>query len=370
MADGCPIPIFAIDMQRRLFLWNRAMELVTGHGRNEVLGRPVDSGMFYDGASRPVLAELVLEMDLSTMAELYGAKRLSASDSIPEAFEAIDTLTFGGSTRTLYFQAARLRDADGRLVGAVETLQNITARAEAERTLLAQREMLRSLGAELIQAEQRMRRRIAHDLHDHVSQDLAAAKIAAGNLRDSVRPEAVGQLDRLVELLDRAIEETSTLTFELSPPILDQRGLVDALEWLAEQFQQRHGLAISYEPQALDGLVALDLRVLLFRATGELLNNVAKHAHATRVRLRVFPAGDQVCVEVADNGQGMAQPWPGQAGRRQGGFGLLSIQERLRPIGGRCEMSSIPGKGTTALLSAPMRTDEKERTDVHPRIAG
>ncbi|MBA4359056.1 MAG: hypothetical protein C0405_15175, partial [Desulfovibrio sp.] len=107
--DGNPIATFVIDRDHRLVHWNRACETLTGVGKQEVLGSAVPSGIFYQGARRPVMADLVLQMDQEALAAYYQGKNLARSPLIPEAFEASDLLTIRGQARHFYFLAARLR---------------------------------------------------------------------------------------------------------------------------------------------------------------------------------------------------------------------------------------------------------------------
>ena len=140
--DSTPIPTFVIDTDHRVIFWNKACEILTGVPGGQCLGKPVDSRIFYPEPSRPVLADLVLTMDHPKIAALYRDKNLSPSAFIPEAFEASDRLTIQGTTRSIYFLAARCRDERGEIVGAIETIQDITKRTQAEAELRASKRLL------------------------------------------------------------------------------------------------------------------------------------------------------------------------------------------------------------------------------------
>lgn len=147
--DGNPIPTFVIDPKHRVILWNRACEILTGVAKAQVLGKPVDSGIFYSGPPRPVLADLVLEMDRDRIMQLYRNKNITASSFIQEAFEASDLLTIQGRTGHYYFLAARFRNAEGEVVAAIETIQDITKRIRAEEALRASRRLLAEVTANI-----------------------------------------------------------------------------------------------------------------------------------------------------------------------------------------------------------------------------
>lgn len=147
--DGNPIPTFVIDTKHRVILWNQACEKLTGVSKAKALGKPIDSGIFYPGPPRPVLADLVLDMDRKRIQGLYGEKKIAASAFIPEAFEATDRLTIQGIPRDIYFLAARCRNADGEVVAAIETLQDITERTRAEEALHASKKLLTEITANI-----------------------------------------------------------------------------------------------------------------------------------------------------------------------------------------------------------------------------
>lgn len=139
--DGNPIPTFVIDKSHKVILWNRACENLTHVPREKVLDRLVDSNIFYPGQDRPLLTDLVLEMDPIAMKKLYGDKGLTANTSMPEAFEVSDLMVVGGVPRHLYFLAARLRDSEGKIIGAIETLQDISERERLEKQFFQAQKM-------------------------------------------------------------------------------------------------------------------------------------------------------------------------------------------------------------------------------------
>ena len=147
--DGTPIATFVIDTEHRVIFWNKACEILTGVPGSQCLGKPVDSRIFYPEPSRPVLADLVLAMDRPKIATLYLNKSLAPSVFIPEAFEASDQLTIQGATRSMYFLAARCRDEHGEIVGAIETIQDITERTQAESNLRASKRQLTEITANI-----------------------------------------------------------------------------------------------------------------------------------------------------------------------------------------------------------------------------
>jgi len=235
------------------------------------------------------------------------------------------------------------REDDAVIVAANERLE----RQVTERTA-----RLRRLSREVTLAEERERRLIAEDLHDHLGQALAILKIRLQRLHaDAMLGGHDQALAELVELSDQAIRYTRSLTFELSPPILYELGLGPALEWFGERVAAKHGLQV--EVRACHcGPLPDDLKVMLWKCARELVHNVVKHAQAHRVTIDLDQHGVQVVLEVADDGRGF-DPTSLQADRGDR-FGLLAIEERLRDDGGGLSIESQPGQGTRARLHADL----------------
>lgn len=233
------------------------------------------------------------------------------------------------------------RHDDAALLAVNESLEQQVAERTAS---------LRRLAAEVTLAEERERRRIAEDLHDHLGQALALMKIRLQGLRgDAVFGGHGSALEELVALSDQAIRYTRGLTFELSPPVLYELGLGPALDWLGEDISRRHGLRIKVRDRARQALPD-DLKVMLWKSARELLHNVVKHAQARHVEITLDTRDGMVFLEVADDGRGCD---PGNARRGSGAqFGLFSIEERLRQLGGGMDIEAAPGRGMRVRLNA------------------
>jgi signal transduction histidine kinase len=218
-------------------------------------------------------------------------------------------------------------------------------------------EQLRNNMIELTHTEERERRRIAQILHDNLQQILVGTKLSVDTLaQHASEPETVRHgLHGIVKLLDEAIQASRSLTSELAPPVLYNKGLPDALRWLARWIGEKYG--ISVDVNADEGAEGLDenLRVILFQATKELLFNVVKHAHVKRASVALY-YGDEnmVAASVRDEGVGFdPQAKEGGAESTSGSFGLLTIRERLAAIGGRLKIESAPGCGTASTIYVP-----------------
>lgn len=227
----------------------------------------------------------------------------------------------------------------------------------ADRTALAKWRagQLRALIGELTQAEQRERRRLAELLHDHLQQQLVAAKFKVAKLQRILRnADALEVLLDIRDVLDESIDASRVLTYELNPPVLHESGFLAALEWLAQWKEEKHGLKVEIrgEPGVEPGDESI--KVLLFQTIRELLFNVVKHAKTNRARVELERSGkDQIQVAVCDEGAGFdpASLTPTkQAGH---GFGLSSVRERIQWMGGQLDIQSSPGRGTRAVIVVP-----------------
>jgi len=274
-----------------------------------------------------------------------------------------------GQVRWLASRGKVLRDAAGKRIRMIGVTIDITESKEAHRRLedlneaLLQRTreaeqrnaQLRSLAAQLTQAENRERRRLAMLLHDHLQQLLIASRMKVGLARQQVSSQQTESLlAQTAELVDEAIVASRSLSVELNPPMLHDSGLTAALEWLARQMEDKHGLKV--ELRIEDEPEDEDIRVFLFQCVRELLLNTVKHAETAGARVRVQRRDSQhVAVTVTDSGRGFDLERFRHQKSSSDAFGLRGIHERLELLGGQFEIRSAPGQGTKLTLIAPSR---------------
>jgi signal transduction histidine kinase len=209
---------------------------------------------------------------------------------------------------------------------------------------------IRRLAREVTLAEERQRRVIARGLHDHLGQALAFIRMQITALQgDLVFSGAEDRLDVIRDLLDRSIRYTRTLTAEISPPVLYELGLLPAVEWLADELRRKHDLPARVRSEGDLETRGEATRVMLFITVRELLVNAAKHAHAEQVEVHMVGDADSIQVEVRDDGVGFDP----SEGARHDGFGLFSVAERIRSMGGDVEIDAAPGRGTRIRVSVP-----------------
>jgi PAS domain S-box-containing protein len=235
--------------------------------------------------------------------------------------------------------------------------RDITERKLAQERIINDQKHLRSLTAELVLAEERERHEIATALHDSVGPILAFVKRELGALQKSAPDKIASSLKNIGVNISQAVEQTRTLTFDLSPPTLYALGFEIAVEELTEQFCKEHKLEYSFRNSDEPKPMTNHVKILLYRSIREILINITKHADASLVKVAISRISNDINVTVADDGKGFDVSTINTRASRPKGLGLFSVRERLTHIGGKLEIESIRGKGTRAILTAPLKLD-------------
>jgi PAS domain S-box-containing protein len=264
-----------------------------------------------------------------------------------------------------------LRDASGEVGEMLCVGVDATARKQAEAANLHYQQRLRSLANRLASTEEEERRRVSRYIHDTVIQSLALANIKLGSLRKvmeaAVSAEAIKKLDTARDLINEGIGECRQLMSDLTPAMLYELGLEHALDDLVTKLAKQHDVDIRLENKGEPRPLEIALRGLLFQATRELIVNALKHAGATRIEVSTCMTDDHIRICVKDDGAGLDSA-DARATRMKGtgGFGLFNLRERVEGLGGRFEIASKPGCGTTAVIVAPMVVNPRAP---QPRLA-
>lgn len=256
---------------------------------------------------------------------------------------------------------------NGKAVAAVIAFQDISPRKLAEWELLESRKQLRELSAHLQTVREEERTRIARELHDELGQMLTGVKLDAKWLADRLsgtQAEVTGKVDSMSRLIDETLDAMRRVAADLRPMMLDDLGLVAAVEWLTEDFCERTGICIRLEVDLEDGPCewtdaenGLDVKVATaaFRIVQECLTNVVRHAQADQVLVSLECHDDKLALMISDNGKGL----PATSGGKSGSVGIIGMRERVHAIGGKLHLFSIPGEGATILAIIPVKTMDR-----------
>ncbi|WP_161602116.1 PAS domain-containing sensor histidine kinase [Tautonia marina] len=246
-----------------------------------------------------------------------------------------------------------------RETGALVFIRDISDRKQAEYQLTESSNRLRELTRRLLSLQEAERRNLARELHDQIGQGLTAIKM---NLQTAqMRPEVLTpRLNDAKALLDQTLDQVRSLSLDLRPSLLDDLGLVPALNWYLERFSERTGIQAQLHSESQGLAVSPLVATTCFRTAQEALTNVARHARASRVTVRLNCQTDQFDLFIRDDGVGFD---PDQAT----GLGLIGMRERVEDAGGVLQIQSKPHAGTEIRLSFPPANASLEGRDRHDK---
>jgi PAS domain S-box-containing protein len=341
--EEAAIGMALMDMDGNLLDSNPALQKMLGYSKDEL--HRLSYKEYTHPKDIPTSARLFKELAEGTRDAYTREKRYIRKDG---------RLVWGQVTVSM------LRDAGGEPQFTIVMTEDITQRKQAEEEIRTYQGKLQVLVSELSLTEERERRRLATDLHDHIGQALAISKIKLGVLQKSLPAESMAKsVGEVRELIEGMIQNTRSLTFELSLPVLYELGFEAAVEWFAKYVRTHHGIQVDVQKDMKPIPMDDEIKVLLFRFVRELMMNVVKHAQARHARVIISRAGEEVNIKVEDNGVGFGSKAQYQTISSNGGFGLFSIRERLHYLGGRLEVESTDIEGTRVTLMAPLKHDRK-----------
>ncbi len=256
---------------------------------------------------------------------------------------------FDGEWREVEIASAALPDHGRAVVQMVIT--DITQRRRQARQEARHREELRHLSANVVEAREEERRRIARELHDELGQRLTALKMELSSLGPAAaRRSYDARVANMLDMIDDTVAAVRRIAADLRPMMLDDLGLNAAIEWLARDAARRMGIEITVRLGEEDPPLSESAAIALYRMVQEALTNVARHARATDVCIEMRQQGPELVLSVRDNGVGFPDPSTQQDGR----YGLLGIRERAYMLGGRIEVDNAPGGGGRLTVYLPL----------------
>ncbi|PXX40779.1 multi-sensor signal transduction histidine kinase [Burkholderia pyrrocinia] len=342
--------IITIDEKQTVVIFNPMAEQVFGVSAMEAIGAPLSR--FIPERFRAAHARHVDQFGVTGVSERQMGRQ-----------RVLFGLRASGEEFPIEASISQIRDASGKLYTVM--LRDITERLRAENALKQSREELRELSANLQNVREEEKTRIARELHDDLGQQLTALKMDLSVVEQQLRVPGRAQPDEgmlshlqgMRRLIDATVASVRRIAADLRPVMLDDLGLVPAIEWLANDFTNRYGIDVERHIET-GGLTFTSAgATTLFRIVQEALTNVARHADATRVALRL-DIEDGFCVlRVADNGRGAA---PGGTVHEDKSFGLIGIRERAHMLGGTVTIDTALARGFSITVALPLSTVQQE----------
>lgn len=333
--DAVPHAIVGLH-DRRIIFANSAVEDVFGWKPEELIGRR--SNTFYrnerEAASIAQSCYAILEHQRTFVTE-YPCRRKDGRDILCR------------------MRCARIGAAlkERRIV---MTYEDITEQQRSREELAGSREQLRNLSIHLQSVREKESTRIAREIHDELGQSLTALQMDfswLGNHLPEEHPSLQEKVQRMRRLVDTTMDSVHRISKELRPTLLDDLGLTAAMEWQIQEFQNRCGVHCEAALECREGLLEKDLSTAVFRIFQETLTNIARHAGASRVRVRLLKKENCLLLEVADNGKGITA----QQINDSRSFGIIGIRERVNLWGGQVNISGDARKGTKVTVQIPLQ---------------
>lgn len=345
--EQAPIAIALVGQTEDLLQVNQAMVDLVGYPRETLLGLQWHDLVHPEDAARE--RQLLQRVAAGEMATYRVEERLIAS---------------AGDVRWVVVHGALLRTAVDQPMYVLLQVQDITERRLADELTLRM-----AVAARVAEVEEREHQRMAQELHDRVGQELSALGISLSLLQREAQgrlpPASDARLSDARDLLEQVTASVRNVMTELRPPMLDDYGLLAALRWYAERFGNRTGLATRVLGREPTPRVSSNTAIMLFRIVQEALTNVARHAQATSVEIRLAQRGGALQLTVADNGRGF-DPQATISRAAESGWGLRTMAERAAALGAELRVDSHVGAGTRVIISLPWPPG-KDALDAAPR---
>jgi len=330
--------IITIDEQQRIVLFNPMAEQVFGCTAMEAIGASLER--FIPERFRAAHARHVEQFGVTGVSDRQMGRQ-----------RVLSGLRANGEEFPIEASISQTRDGGARLYTVM--LRDVTERVRAEHAQQRAREELRELSANLQKIREDEKTRIARELHDDLGQQLTALKMDISSVEETLGGSASelvrDHLQGMRRLIDATVASVRRIAADLRPVMLDDLGLIPAVEWLANDFTNRYGIDVERDIETGDARFSPAGATALFRIVQEALTNVARHADATLVTLSLRAGDEAFVLRIADNGQGAHRD--GELAGKS--FGLLGIRERAHMLGGAVDIQTSQGNGFALSVTIP-----------------
>ena len=294
---------------------------------------------------------------------IHADDRCAWEESIATALRNHETFTTefrivrpDGAVRHLRSLGEVMMDGTKKPTRMLWSVLDITEQKEVEHTLRRSAEQLTALSRRLVEIQEAERRQLSRELHDRVGQNLTALSINLDILKTSLAEESYaeqrGRIEDSARLLEGTVDSIENVMSELRPPMLDDYGLLPALQWYAQDFSRRTGIDVRVTGRDDPERLTPEIEITLFRVSQEALTNVAKHAHATQVEIVLEHSARECVMSITDDGIGIASA-PSRSSGSRPRLGMVTMRERAQAIGGRFQVRAMAGGGTQVAITIP-----------------
>ncbi len=349
--NGSPIATFVIDKQHKITHWNIALASLSDINMQEIVGTDRQWQAFY-AKKRPTMADLIVDGASTDEIEAYYKGKYRKSYLIDGAYEAEDFFPeLGEHGKWLHFTASPIKNEDREIISAIETLQDITEEKQLQGNMHYYVQLI-------TRAQEEERKRLARELHDEISSSLLLLIQGLDAIVPGNRPRQSQALKEKLETLhSQAVEALGYVrryAQDLRPRILDDLGLVAALEWMADDMAKNQGVDTDVKIVGMEHTLPAETQLLLFRIAQEALSNIRKHAKASTATVKLEFSNDNIMMTVSDNGKGFKIPQMIEDLASAWRLGIIGMHERARLLGGALEIKSELGKGTQVVAKVPL----------------
>jgi PAS domain S-box-containing protein len=343
IVDSAMDAIITVDESQHIVLFNRAAEHVFRCRREEVLGTSLDRFL-------PARFRAAHRGHIEQFGRTGVTSRRMGDVTTLWALRA-------GSGEEFPIEASISQAIEGERPFYTVILRDITLRKQYEDELRRRQDELRALSAQVLEAREEEKTRIARELHDELGQLLTALKMDLGWMQERLKgddADLTAKAARMGETLNQTVTSVRRIAADLRPLMLDDLGLPDATAWLVEDFAQRSGVKCDFRMAPGEELAGLErnLANTVYRALQESLTNIARHAHARNAWVLLAADDDGISLEIEDDGRGITA----EDLAKSRSLGLKGMRERVSYVGGTLEVGRAPRGGTRVTLRVPLNS--------------
>lgn len=297
------------------------------------------------------MADLIVDGASPDEIGVYYRDTSKKSQLIDGAYEAEDFFpALGEDGKWLYLTASPIKDDTGEIIGAIETLRDVTDEKRMQ-------DNLRYYLQEITRAQEEERKRIARELHDVTAQALYALNRRVDNFargNTNLPTDNAAFLESLGKQIKEVLQDVRRFGQDLRPPMLDDLGLLAALRWQVSELKEQHGIEADLKVLGIERRFTPETELLLFRIVQEAMRNIGRHSQASKAEATIEFGDGRIRMSITDNGVGFHPPESLEDLSRAGKLGLIGMQERMRLLNGSIKIESEPGKGTTVMVEIPI----------------